>query len=164
MSDNTTVPSPSPQANAPLSPSEVIFYGVKMGGDILVDSLLAVMVIPHFPKSKPVEGNPDYQIVAAYGYSYEGHCYRFDQVRVLVFTSKDCTEKAAQIGAGENACGFAPQYQRWRIPSDATVLDFSTQVGTCEKVVLDANRPGRRPPNTYRSEMLLAHRGGKFSE
>lgn len=110
---------------------------------------------------------PDFTIVAAYGYAYEGHCYRFDKPRLIGFEARGKDKMPDPIG-----CGFDPPsppvaghkwYEAWRLRSNERIIELGASVGRVEELVLDANRPGRRPPNTYASEMQLAHRGGRLT-
>jgi hypothetical protein len=97
-------------------------------------------------------------VIAAYGYSYEGLCYRFEPSRVLVFPT-DAVD-GLDLAPGSNACGFEPPYQAWIVASADELLELAPTFGTVDKLIVDPRRSGKRPPNTYRSEMLLAHRGG----
>lgn len=90
----------------------------------------------------------------AYGYAYEGHCYRFDKPRMFVIEDS---------GMGAVGCGFAPPYVMWNIPARTNLLEISLNHDLAETLVLEANFPGNRPPNTYRNDMKLAHRGGKLN-
>lgn len=36
--------------------------------------------------------------------------------------------------------------------------------GDIEKLVLEANQPGKRSPTTYRAAMQVAHRSGRLTE
>lgn len=114
------------------------------------------------------EGGPtDFVVLAAYGYAFEGHCYRFDKPRLIGFATHGDKERVK----GPLGCGFdlpAPGnpeawYQGWRLRSGQRVIEMGMTVGLVQDVILDANRPGRRPPNTYAGEMQLAHRGGRLT-
>ena len=39
----------------------------------------------------------------------------------------------------------------------------TVQVSTVQSLVLDANLPGKRAPNTYDNDMQMAHRGGRLT-
>lgn len=158
MSDCECVPDPGQTIFAP---SEVIIYGIDLkNGDH--QGVLAVKpnwTLALAPKKK--QGTTDFEIVAAYGYAYEGHCYRFDRPRILVFSpDKDFPKPADALGCGFN---ISNDYQMWRVPADWDVMELTAQIDTFRRVVLEANLPGRRPPNTYASEMMLAHRGGRLT-
>ncbi len=55
-------------------------------------------------------------------------------------------------GIKRGACAPTSASSRWASAS-----------GGWRTLILDANRPSRRPPNTYASEMQLAHRGGRLT-
>lgn len=160
MSDCDCIPDPGGKVFAP---DEIIIYGVslrdgppgKARGELLFKTGWQVTL---GPKSNPA--GTDFQIVAAYGYAYEGHCYRFDRPRVLMFASNGLPPMASAAGCGFN---ISPQYQMWRVPAEREVMELTAQIDTFRKVVLEANLPGRRPPNTYASDMMMAHRGGRLT-
>jgi hypothetical protein len=103
-------------------------------------------------------------VVAAYGYAYEGHCYRFDKPRLLGVTLAKADVVEEPIGCGfDSPVPGAHWYKAWRLRSNDQIIEMGTSVGRVEELILDANRPGRRPPNTYASEMQLAHRGGRLN-
>jgi hypothetical protein len=160
MSDCDCIPGPGGKAFAP---DEIIIYGVsvrdgqpgKAQGELLFKSKWRVTLTP---KSDP--SGTDFQIVAAYGYAFQGHCYRFDRPRILMFASNGVPPMEDAVG-----CGFdvSAQYQMWRVAPDSDVMELTAQIDTFRTLVLEANLPGRRPPNTYSSEMMLAHRGGRLT-
>jgi hypothetical protein len=160
MSDCDCTPDPGSKIFAP---DEIIIYGVslregatgKAQGELLFKSNWRVMLSP-----RSVPAGTDFQIVAAYGYAYQGHCYRFDRPRVLMFSSNEIAPMEPAVGCGFN---ISPQYQMWRVPADKDVMELTAQIDTFRSLVLEANLPGRRPPNTYASEMMLAHRGGRLT-
>jgi hypothetical protein len=162
MSSCESIPAPG---SSDFAPDEIIIYGVNVKGsgsgtgkgDILVKPNWKVTLTP-----SSVPPGTDFQIVAAYGYAYEGHCYRFDRPRILMFSSR---EIGPNPGADAAGCGFdvSKEYKMWRVPSDKEVMELTAQIDTFRTLVLEANLPGRRPPNTYASEMMLAHRGGRLT-
>jgi hypothetical protein len=112
------------------------------------------------------DGPTDFVVLAAYGYAFEGHCYRFDKPRLIGLATRGDAEKVK----GPLGCGFdtpAPGdpnqwYQGWRLRSNQRIIEMGMSVGRVEDIILDANRPSRRPPNTYASDMQLAHRSGRL--
>jgi hypothetical protein len=143
-------------------PDEVMIYGLKLNSDKFKQNYGKI----DFGEGSPplvlklfIEKNSDElrydeaAIVAAYGYSYEGHCYRFDRQKILAFEFLGSAEAA-------QGCGFdtptpAPPsyraYSMWRIRADTRILELSMNVGSARNIILDANLPGKRAPNTSRS-------------
>jgi hypothetical protein len=66
-------------------------------------------------------------------------------------------------GEEANGCGFAKPYYMWRIRARANVMEVEISHDTAEVLILNANVPGNKSPNTYRNDMQLAHRGGKLN-
>jgi hypothetical protein len=163
MSDCECVPDPGRQRFAL---DEILIYGVDLKNpqgkaELVVkrgvpDSEWAVTLVPNAIRGTTLA------IVAAYGYAFEGHCYRFDRPRILVF--KQEAGPIAAHGCGFDVQGTAPdEYRMWRVSAGNEVMELAAQNDTFRKIVLEANLPGRRPPNTYASEMMLAHRGGRLT-
>lgn len=154
-------------AALPFSPDEIIVYGVHLNGAAPVagvsNNIANATINVDGPWNlrlsvlDPV--NPlNYAIVAAYGYAFEGQCYRLDKIKILAFFAPNATQA---VGCGyDNLTDFF----MWRVTSRAQVIELSSTVGEFEKVVLEANLPGRKAPNTYGSHMRLAHRSGRLTE
>lgn len=164
MTDN--VPAPGKADN--FSADEVIVYGIKlnMGGQgaklNLSEGKWDIVITGLWSGVAPM---PNFQIIAAYGYAYEGHCYRFDRPRVLGFPGQD--GELQDLGCGfDQRQGVANPpngYRMWRLKSRERIIELSASVDDVQTIVLDANLPGKRAPQTYRGDMQLAHRGGRLT-
>jgi hypothetical protein len=143
MTDCNDIPSPS---DVNFSPGELTLYGVPLKKIILDLPQLAGQHEITLPS----------MAIAAYGYAYEGHCYRFDKTKIMVFAGDE--GKPANGG-----CGFGADYKMWRLQPTARIVELSTLAGTVQEVILDAGLPGRRSPATYRGDMQLVHRGGRLT-
>ncbi len=159
MSDNV----PAPATTAIYKPNEIILYGLKLNksdkfGDIEIsdtstDTLFLRLHV--YKKNEPLD--PDQVAIAlVYGYAFEGHCYRLDRAKVMIF-------KYGGTAPPAEGCGFDDKYKMWRISSKTQLLELDTRVDLAETVILQANLPGKRSPNTYNSEAMLAHRGGRLT-
>jgi hypothetical protein len=169
MSSSTDVPAPGNFWE--FAADEIILYGVKLNS-IENENFALLPLSPELrlilsagdiktDKDLPPE---EVAIAAIYGYAYEGHCYRFDKTRLFVFTSDDYRGGEGGLGIPAVGCGFDTVlgYTMWRIRSLDTVIELNPNFGTVEKLVLEANSPGRRAPNTYNSTMQMAHRSGRL--
>jgi hypothetical protein len=159
MSDNV----PAPATTAIYKPNEIIIYGLKLNrpdkfGDIEISdttSELLFLRLHVYRNSNPLDSDK-VAIALVYGYAFEGHCYRLDRAKVMIF-KYDGVEPAAE------GCGFDSEYKMWRISSKTQLLELDTRVDLAETLILNANLPGKRSPNTYNSEAMLAHRGGRLT-
>lgn len=95
-----------------------------------------------------------YSVVLGYGYAFDGHCYRFDSLRVFIVNEDP--EPA-------DGCGFDAPYLMWRIRSSAELLEITLGFGDARTQILDANLPGKRSPTSYAIHMNTAHRGGRLT-
>jgi hypothetical protein len=95
--------------------------------------------------------------VLAYGYAFEGHCYRLDSNRIFVVSGPP-----AEPAVG---CGFdkALGYKMWRITAATKILEISTGFGEARTLILDAQLPGKRSPSSYAITLRMAHRSGRLS-
>ena len=179
LSDNT----PAPMRGSSYHPNELLLYGVKLNesenyADIPFDPSVTVLTVEtdtgtpvkkqktislrlavkttDAPEDETSISRNKVSMVVAYGYAFEGGCYRFDRPRLLLFAGKMTEEEAT-------GCGFEPPYKVWRITSKTMLLEVATNIGLAEDLVLAANLPGNRPPNTYGNHMELAHRGGRLN-
>ena len=95
--------------------------------------------------------------VLAYGYAFEGHCYRLDTNRIFIVTGP-----IAEPAVG---CGFdaAMGYKMWRLTAASQILEISTAFGSARTLILDAQLPGKRSPSSYAITLRTAHRNGRLS-
>jgi hypothetical protein len=136
----------------------ITLYGVKLNDGErapklpFANKLLRLEVLDE--GGNPV-GEKDVIIGVVYGYGFEGHCYRLDRPKLVIFDRTD--DKPAK------GCGFDDPYRMWRVRSKDVLLEFVMSVDTAETLILEANLPGNRAPNTYGNSMQLAHRGGRLN-
>ncbi|MCB4769557.1 hypothetical protein LGR54_13140 [Ancylobacter sp. Lp-2] len=167
LSENTPAP-PEPPV---YRPNEILLYGVQLNAnynfaDIPFDPVVAMDrpgIVLRLQAHKAEDqlgtlplGGDQMSIIIAYGYAYEGSCYRFDRPRLLLLAPAVAHLKAA-------GCGFDESYDMWRITSKTMLLDITIAAGLAEELILAANLPGNRLPNTYGNHMELAHRGGRLN-
>jgi hypothetical protein len=160
---------PAPAKGPNFSPNEIILYGVRLNGNANSASIkgpgermLRLTLVGTDDKGVQREIGEDKAVIAAlYGYAFEGHCYRVDRPRIIAF------EHAAPGGETAIGCGFekleGSSYLMWRIRPDTKILELTVGVDDAEALILQANLPGRRAPNTYDGHMRLAHRGGRLT-
>lgn len=108
--------------------------------------------------------NWGWTLALIYGYSFEGQCYQLERPKIMLVPDNG----TLAIGCGyhdfpQNA-PRAQTYQMWYVEKFAPTVEVDVNVGRFEQLVLEANLPGRRNPNTYSSNMMLSHRSGRFSE
>ena len=154
---------PPPLADGVYVPNEIILYGVRLteievsreGVPASEKLKLRVQLSKggaEHKSSKPV-------LAAVYSYSFEGHCYRMARPRI--FLVNDAVDQPA-IG-----CGFSQPadeaFRMWRVNSQSPLVELSATIDTTQKLILDAQLPGKRAPNTYNDDMQLAHRGGRLT-
>ena len=154
-------------------PDELVIYGLKLNSAVFMrdyaridfgEGTAASVLKLYVEKDGTDLTFDEVAIVAAYGYAFEGHCYRFDRQKILVF-------EYSGVGQAAQGCGFdAPAtpppayraYSMWRIRANTRILELSLNVGDARSLILEANLPGKRAPNTY-SALVIPHKGGKFA-
>jgi hypothetical protein len=160
FTDRSTVPIlasdiPAPPDKDDYYPDQLTLYGVKLNPDEKGEAAsirFGTMVLKLSVNSRGTDQEVSMAVV--YGYSYEGHCYRLDRTRLFV---------VGNAGMDADGCGFVPPYFMWRIRARAEVMEVAISHDTAETLILNANLPGNRAPNTYGNDMQLAHRGGRLN-
>jgi hypothetical protein len=149
---------PAPQPSIDYFPDEIVLYGVKLNETHPRATLPfggKRVRLKVFDENGQVSDSNGLAIAVIYSYSFEGHCYRFERPKLMVFEAKTREAK----GCGYDGTG----YMMWRIDAKRPMMELKTSVDLAEMLVLEANMPGNRAPNTYGNSMQLAHRGGRLS-
>lgn len=153
MKDDT-IPAPP---GTPYTPDEIILYGIELngakGGPAKLDVGLGkgTELQVNFHSTAGVTG----AIVLAYGYAFEGHCYRLDSTRVFLVVGETACEDA-------KGCGFEAPYKMWRITAATQIVEMSTASSDARALILDAQLPGKRSPASYAITLKMAHRSGRL--
>lgn len=116
-----------------------------------------------FEGSEPAERA---SVAAIIAYSFEGHCYRLDKPRIFLFSRINAEPAHGCSFDQMSATAFdKPEsgYFMWRVRTKTPLLELAASIDLAETLILEANLPGRRSPNTYHSESKLAHRGGRLT-
>ena len=159
-----TVPAPP---NKPIYyPDSIILYGVKLNSHTdhatfhLGKGHKIGLRVQLFDGDQ-AQSNMKHSIILAYGYAFEGHCYRFDTTRIFIVTSSFDYEA---VGCGFDAPPNPPDsYKMWYIQSSDELLEISSSFSDAKTLILDANLPGKRSPTSYAINMSMAHRGGRLT-
>ncbi len=144
-------------------PDQITLYGVALNLEA-TDRMANLPFEGHFvrlavvPIGSDDPADPGVMVIAAaYGYAFEGQCYRFDKPKLLVF-------RAGVAAAPAVGCGFEDLgYAMWQITKKTPVMELATSSDLAEEIVLNANLPGNRNPNTYGNSFMLGHRGGRLT-
>jgi len=150
-----TVPAPSGPV---YTADEIILYGVELnpkGTPARLDVGLgkATELQIDLNSTAGVTGS----IVLAYGYAFEGHCYRLDSTRLFLVVTGPPPVAA-------KGCGFDnTDYKMWRITATTQILEISTSFSDARTLILDAQLPGKRSPSSYAITLKMAHRNGRLS-
>jgi len=147
------VPAPSGSRYAA---DEIILYGVDLN-DTAGVAHLDVGLVGTELQIKLANGIITGSTVLAYGYAFDGHCYRLDSNRIFVVTGPN-----AETAVG---CGFDKPagYKMWRITASEQILEISTAFGDARTLILDAQLPGKRSPSAYAITLRMAHRNGRLT-
>ncbi len=137
-------------------PDEIVVYGIKLNDGVDNPNLpfdKKQLYLEVKKNGKTLKEN-SIAIAVIYVYGFVGQCYRLDRPRLMIFEHSR--------GEAAKGCGFAEPYKMWRIGSKRSLMELSTRVGLAEELILQANLPGNRNPNTYGNNMQLAHRSGRL--
>ncbi|QRM53250.1 hypothetical protein [Sinorhizobium sp. BG8] len=160
---------PAPPMKPVYHPDSIILYGVKLNSD----TDYATFSVGNVPNTglrvQLFTGNQgqsaaEHSIVLAYGYAFEGHCYRFDTPRTfIVFSGFDYDAVGCGFDSPAALPAFLMPYRMWYVRSSDELLELSPNFGDAKALILDANLPGKRSPASYAINMSMAHRGGRLT-
>jgi hypothetical protein len=151
---------PAPPLVNNFLPDEILLYGVKINsgtnqGTVHFEDKRLLLEVRTQNSETPLKSD-QIAIAVIYGYGYEGYCYRLDKPKLVIFEYIRKEQPAT-------GCGFDESYSMWRIRSKLAMIELTTNVDIAEKLILEANLPGNRAPNTYGNSMQMAHRGNKLN-
>nr|WP_319383849.1 hypothetical protein [uncultured Roseibium sp.] len=99
---------------------------------------------------------PGSQIALVKAYIYEGRQYDLPKPKIMVVS-----------GEGEDLPGnYVPKdrpLKFWRMNKLTRTAEITIEDGLLENLILEANLPGRRSPNSYAANMQMAHRSGRLN-
>ncbi|HEV7318503.1 MAG TPA: hypothetical protein VGO04_07835 [Ensifer sp.] len=157
---------PAPAETGLYFPDALILYGVKLNsnddyGKLSVGQPGVELRFQLFAGSDPLT-NGQFSVVLAYGYAFDGHCYRLDSNRMFIVAG---VEDQDPIGCGFDAqpTGSSNGYRMWRIQSSTQILEITTSVSDAKTLILDANLPGKKSPTSYAITQSMAHRNGRLA-
>ncbi|MBB2684905.1 MULTISPECIES: hypothetical protein [Rhizobium] len=153
MTDDGIPAPPGPRYIA----DEIILYGIDLNDANGVAHLDVGLVDEGDLQIKLDAGIVTAYTVLAYGYAFDGHCYRLDSTRIFIITGPIAEEAAG--------CGFdkVAGYKMWRITASEQILEISTAFGDARSLILDSQLPGKRSPSSYAITLRMAHRNGRLN-
>ncbi|ETA73098.1 MULTISPECIES: hypothetical protein [Mesorhizobium] len=100
------------------------------------------------------------------GYSYEGHCYDLPKPKIMLISAFPQEIPADDCGYDKknDQPSVADRYMLWIVDKLDECIEFETNQGFVEQIVLEANMPGKRSPTMYASRMMMGHRGGRLGD
>ncbi|PCK80912.1 hypothetical protein [Rhizobium sophoriradicis] len=149
-----SVPAPSGRR---YKADEIILYGIDLNDANSVAHLEVGLVGKAELQIKLASsGGVTGSTVLAYGYAFEGHCYRLDSTRIFIITGPNAEDA--------KGCGFdGLGYKMWRITASEQILEISTAFGDARTLILDSQLPGKRSPSSYAITLRMAHRNGRLN-
>ena len=170
---------PVPGTTDRFAPDEIILYGVKLNASTDYARLdmtqhvdfrppaeaivLQLQLLSNIGGGFSVLDNTEVVIAAVYGFAFEGHCFRPDKARIYAFHYDGLDLPAVGCGFDEESTAPSNGYRMWRLKMRAPLMELSAMVASAETLLLEANLPGKRAPNTYESRMQLSHRSGRLT-
>ncbi|TIW00629.1 MAG: hypothetical protein E5V85_03250 [Mesorhizobium sp.] len=109
-------------------------------------------------------GKPDKELSCGLivGYAYEGHTFDLPKPKIMIvnkFPELDIPKDDSDYQLKEDE-GYAV----WIVDKLDQCVEFETNQGFVEQLVLEANLPGKRSPTMYAARQALGHRSGRLTE
>jgi len=101
------------------------------------------------------------------GYSYEGHCYDLPKPKIMLipaFPEEIPLDDCGYDKKNDQNTSVGDRYKLWIVDKLDECIEFETNQGFVEQIVLEANLPGKRSPTMYASRMMMGHRGGRLGD
>ncbi|MER8749447.1 hypothetical protein NKH57_09230 [Mesorhizobium sp. M1050] len=98
------------------------------------------------------------------GYSYEGQCYDLPKPKIMLISAFPQEIPLDDCGYDKKKPSVGDRYMLWIVDKLDQCIEFETNQGFVEQIVLEANMPGKRSPTMYASRMMTGHRGGRLGD
>ncbi len=151
---------PSLLLTAPYDPAEIILIGRNISGSGEPKIAEVKIETNGLPDSRITmqlrDAGPDGKIALIQAYIFEGNHYELPKPKIMVVTGKteEFPDKVVPDGS---------KLRYWRMNKLSRSTEISVEDGLLESLILDANMPGRRSPNSYAANMQMAHKSGRLT-
>ncbi|QFT28894.1 hypothetical protein K1718_00690 [Roseibium porphyridii] len=144
----------------PYDPAEIILIGSNIAGSGSKTVAEVKIESGGSPDSRLtiqlMDTGADQQIALIRAYVYEGNYYELPKPKIMVVTG-DATDIPGDYVPKNRKLQF------WRMNKLNRTTEISVEDGLLETLVLEANMPGRRSPNSYAANMQMAHKSGRLT-
>lgn len=151
---------PTILSTPPYDPAEIILIGSNIAGSGTKTVAEVKTEAGGNPDSRFViqlmEAGKKRHIALIRAYIYEGNYYELPKPKIMVVTGT----------AEEIPVDTVPKDRKlmfWRMNRLDRTTEISVEDGLLETLILEANMPGRRSPNSYAANMQMAHRSGRLT-
>lgn len=147
----------------PYDPSEIVLMGywLDKGASKNIGRIaLSMKIPPEIVLELKGEGSTDFCIALVKCYIYENHQYDLPRPKLMVLPSDGTPVEQGDTNSGGDEW---KTLRFWRVKKLDQTTEISIEAGLFEELVLSANLPGKRSPNSYSANMQLGHRSGKLS-
>jgi len=151
---------PTILSTPPYDPAEIILIGSNIASSGTKTVAEVKTEAGGNPDSRFViqlmEAGKKRQIALIRAYVYEGNYYELPKPKIMVVTGT----------AAEIPVDTVPKDRKlmfWRMNRLDRTTEISVEDGLLETLILEANMPGRRSPNSYAANMQMAHRSGRLT-
>jgi hypothetical protein len=145
----------------PYDPAEIVLLGywLDKGDDKNVGRIaLSQKIPPEIELKLKGDGSDQFSIGLIKSYIYENQNYDLPRPKLMVLP--DDGTPVEQSGDDNDPW---KDLRFWRVKKLDQTTEISIESGVFEELVLSANLPGRRSPNSYSANMQLGHRSGKLN-
>ncbi|MEM7444273.1 MAG: hypothetical protein AAF414_13190 [Pseudomonadota bacterium] len=144
----------------PYDPAEIVLLGywLDKGSAKNVGRIALSMKIPEeIVLTLEGQGSNQFCIGLIKSYIYENQRYDLPRPKLMVLP-----DDGTPVGPANESEEWKQQ-RFWRVKKLDQTTEISIESGMFEELVLAANLPGRRSPNSYAANMQLGHRSGKMT-
>lgn len=145
----------------PYDPAEIVLLGywLDMGDSKNIGRIaLSMKIPPEIVLKLEGEGSDQFSIGLIKSYIYENQHYDLPRPKLMVLP-----DDGTPVEQSDDDADDWKKQRFWRVKKLDQTTEISIESGLFEELVLSANLPGRRSPNSYSANMQLGHRSGKLN-
>ncbi len=130
---------------------------------INIHQSIQVTISEKLGKLDDLDLDDDSEMALIQAYVFEGNLYKLPKPKIMVVSGGANTFDGTDPKESDGRKSIKQKLLYWRVNKLDRAVEITVEDGLIDQLVLEANMPGKRSPNSYAANMQLAHRSGRLT-